>query len=141
MITLDYQAASHCEQSPNTFLFLSLPLFSSLFPSFQTRETNYTPMNIRTGTNIHASCPDVQQSSFTIVRNILMHQPQRVQLLQTVCLGKNPSSVTWAASRGCRKVQHSTSISGVISACGILVFIHCRFIRICCLIQNTPRFN
>lgn len=77
MSTLDYQAVSHFRKnklSPNTFLFLSLPQISFLFPHFQTKEIEVILlMNMRTGTNIHASCPDVQQSSFTTVRNIPMH--------------------------------------------------------------------
>lgn len=78
-VRYEYLGRSSCftlqkksKQSPNTFL--SLYQFSSLFTHFQTREIEVILlMNMRTGTNIHASCPDVQQSSFTTVRNIPVH--------------------------------------------------------------------
>lgn len=42
------------------------------------------------------------------------------------------AKIPMAASRGCRNVQHCMWISGVINACGIFIFIHCRFTGICC---------
>lgn len=70
MITSDHQAVSHFGKKRTKPKHLSLPLPPSLPPPalpkppphFQTRKKrSYTLMNIRTGTNIHASCPDVQQ--------------------------------------------------------------------------------
>lgn len=54
---------------------------------------------------------------------------------------KVPSGVMWAASRRCRNVHHSTAVFIFISVCGIFVFIHCIFIMICFLIQDTFIFD
>lgn len=67
MITSDYQAVLHFGKKSTKPKHLSLPLPPSFPPHFQAREkkkNNNILMNIRAGTNIHASCPDVQQKVY-----------------------------------------------------------------------------
>lgn len=75
MSTLDNQAASHFRKKLNKAQTHSSPSphFPPSSPTSKPGKEKLYPMNMRTGTNIHASCPDVRQSSFTTVRNISMH--------------------------------------------------------------------
>lgn len=67
MIISDYHAVLHPgkkvnkTQTPFSFSTSLLPPFPSTSKPGNKKERSYTLMNIRAGTNIHASCPDGQQ--------------------------------------------------------------------------------